>query len=78
MTGGQARVRIDGATVIDLWTSREPGTAFFGLGSKEVRASVALAAGKTVEIEIDYAQDRPHLPGGLRLGWAPPEPDDAM
>jgi beta-glucosidase len=78
VTGGQARVRIDGRTVIDLWTSREPGTAFFGLGSKEVKADVSLAVGTTALIEVDYAQDRPHLPGGLRLGWAPPEPDDAM
>lgn len=78
VTGGQARLRIDGTTVIDLWAEREPGTAFFGLGSKEVRTEVGLTAGATALIEVDYAQDRPHLPGGLRLGWVPPEPEDAM
>jgi beta-glucosidase len=78
VSAGQARVRIDGQPVIDLWSSREPGTAFFGLGSKEVKTEVPLTAGTTVEIEVDYGQDRPQLPGGLRLGFAPPEPADAL
>ncbi len=37
-----------------------------------------LEAGVAVELEVDFAQDRPGTPGGLRLGWLPPEPDDAM
>jgi beta-glucosidase len=77
-SAGKSRLRVDGRAVLDNWNERKPGTTFFGLGSAEVKASLALEAGAPVEIEVDFAQDRPGLPGGLRLGWLPPEPDDAM
>ncbi len=77
-SAGQSRLRVDGRAVLDNWDDRKPGTTFFGLGSAEVKASVALEAGVAVEIEVDFARDRPALPGGLRLGWLPPEADDAM
>jgi len=77
-SAGKSRLRVDGRAVLDNWNEREPGTSFFGLGSAERKASVALGASSAVEIEVDFAQDRPGMPGGLRLGWLPPEPDDAM
>ncbi|RIL06087.1 MAG: glycosyl hydrolase [Proteobacteria bacterium] len=77
-SAGKSRLRVDGRAVLDNWDDRQPGTSFFGLGSAEVAAEVELRAGVAVEIEVDFAQDRPHLPGGLRLGWLPPEPADAM
>lgn len=78
ISAGRARLRIDGREAIDLWTGRERGSAFFGLGSKEVEVAVPLAAGASVEIEVDFAHDRPGLPSGLRLGFAPPEAADAL
>jgi beta-glucosidase len=78
VSAGQARLRVDGRRAIDLWTSRERGSAFFGLGSREVEIAVPLAAGASVEIEVDFAHDRPGLPAGLRIGFAPPEPADAL
>lgn len=78
VSAGQARLRVDGREAIDLWTSRERGSAFFGLGSREVEIAVPLAAGASVEIEVDFAHDRPGLPAGLRIGFAPPEPADAL
>lgn len=77
-SAGASRLRVDGRLVLDNWTDRKPGTSFFGLGSAEVRAEVELRAGVAVEIEVDFAQDRPAVPGGLRVGFAPPEPVDAM
>ncbi len=77
-SAGKSRLRVDGRTVLDNWDERKAGTTFFGLGSAEVKTRVALEAGAAVEIEVDFAQDRPGLPGGLRLGFLPPEPDDAM
>src|SRR5690606_3486575 len=77
-SAGQARLRVDGREAIDLWTRREPGSAFFGLGSREVEIAVPLAAGATAELELALAPDRPGLPAGLRIGFAPPEPADAL
>jgi beta-glucosidase len=77
-SAGRARLRVDGRTVIDLWERRERGSAFFGLGSREVEVSIRLAAGASAELELDFAHDRPGLPAGLRIGFAPPEPADAL
>jgi beta-glucosidase len=77
-SAGKSRLRIDGRAVLDNWDERKPGTSFFGLGSADVKAEAVLEEGVAVEIEVDFAQDRPGTPGGLRLGWLPPEPDDAM
>ena len=77
-SAGKSRLRVDGQAALDNWDARKPGTTFFGLGSAEVKTTVALEAGAAVEIEADFSQDRPGLPGGLRLGFLPPEPDDAM
>src|SRR5690606_13470102 len=75
---GQARLRVDGRLVIDLWEHRERGSAFFGLGSREVQAAVEAAPGATLALEVEFAHDRPGLPAGLRLGFAAPEPPDAL
>lgn len=77
-SAGKSRLRIDGRAVLDNWDEREPGTSFFGLGSADVKAEAVLEAGVAVELEVEFAQDRPGTPAGLRLGWLPPEPDDAM
>lgn len=78
VSAGRARLRVDGREAIDLWAQRERGSAFFGLGSREVEIAVPLDAGASAEIEVDFAHDRPGLPAGLRLGFAPPEPADAL
>jgi len=77
-SAGRARLRVDGREWIDLWERRERGSAFFGLGSQEVEVAVPLAAGASAEIEVDFAHDRPGLPAGVRIGFAPPEPTDAL
>lgn len=78
VSAGRARLRVDGREAIDLWGGRERGSAFFGLGSQEVEIALPLASGASVEIEVDFAHDRPGLPAGLRVGFAPPEPSDAL
>jgi beta-glucosidase len=77
-SAGATRLRVDGRAVLDNWTERKSGTSFFGLGSAELRAEVSLTKGVPVDVEVDFGQDRPNLPGGLRLGFAPPEPPDAL
>jgi beta-glucosidase len=77
-SAGRARLRVDGRPAIDLWTSRERGSAFFGLGSREVETAIELAAGASAEVEVDFAHDRPGRPAGVRIGFAPPEPADAL
>ncbi len=56
------RLLVDGDTIIDAWRDRGPTTK---------TATMTLAAGQTVHVEIDYYQDR----GGssLAFGWEPPE-----
>ncbi len=50
---GPASVRIDGTTVVEL-TEAQHGGSFYGLGSPEIRTSVALEGGRSYEVEVDY------------------------
>jgi beta-glucosidase len=52
---GLARVRVNGAEVIEAWESWQKGTTFFEEGCDEVVADVPLIAGKTYAIEMDFA-----------------------
>ena len=74
---GRATVRVDGEVAFDIV---EPitGGAFFGYGSDELFATVALEAGVPCRIAVDY-HSAPH-PGwrGLVLGAAPPASGDPI
>jgi len=50
---GSAVLRVDGEVVVDL-SVPQTGGAFFGVGSPELRATVALSAGVPCEVEVDY------------------------
>ena len=74
---GRARVIVDGTTVIDGWVDKLPrGTAYYGLGSVEVEASVELTAGHPVAVVVEFWTGRPA--GALRVGCRPPESPDQM
>ncbi|HEX6424837.1 MAG TPA: glycoside hydrolase family 3 C-terminal domain-containing protein [Acidimicrobiales bacterium] len=74
---GRGRVTVGGTTLVDGFARRLPrGTAYYGLGSVEVEATVDLVAGEPVEVVVEFATDRPS--GALRVGHRAPEPDDLL
>jgi beta-glucosidase len=74
---GPAVLRIDGDVAVDLSTP-QIGGAFFGQGSPEIRTTVALEAGVTCTVEVDYAVVEYPMLRGLMVGAEPPEQGDAM
>ena len=52
---GRARVLVEGVTVLDGFTDPPPrGSAFFGMGSVEVGATVDLEAGRPVDVAVEF------------------------
>ena len=64
---GRARLLVDGKLVVDGWTSPVRGDSYFGFGNAEVLGEVALEAGRSAELVLEYAKERPGV-AGLRLG----------
>ncbi len=78
VSAGKSRLFIDGLLVVDNWTQQTPGQAFFGLGSTEVCADVALEAGRASEIVVEFSNDGRAMLGGLKLGCLPALPPDLL
>ena len=78
--GGHARVTLDGAVVFNGIADPPPsGTEFFGMGSQERRESVALAAGRDVDLVVEFiGQKQMAFLRGIRIGCSLPEPDDLL
>lgn len=77
VSAGLSRLYIDGQQVIDNWTQQKPGEAFFGFGSAEVTAQVALNAGQSHQITIEYSKEKAGV-GALYIGCQPPVPADLI
>lgn len=76
---GRARVLIDGKVVLDGVTDPPPrGKHFFGMGSQEIEARVALEAGREVEIVIEYSGRDAVLLRGAQVGHRPPFEEDGL
>jgi len=74
---GRGRVTVGGETLVDGFARRLPrGTAYYGLGSVEVEATVDLVAGEPVDVVVEFATARPS--GALRIGHRAPEADDLL
>jgi beta-glucosidase len=73
---GRARLWLDGEVVVDNWQPEGRSEAFFGFGSAEATAKVALDAGSRHELAVEFVPAAPSL-GGLQIGCLPPHPDDA-
>jgi beta-glucosidase len=78
VSAGKSRLYVDGALAVDNWTDPRPGEAFFGLGSAEVRADVALEAGRTIELTVEYSNEGRPMLGGLKVGCLPATPPDLL
>lgn len=78
VTGGTGRLIVDGEVVLDNSADRRPGTAFFGLGSEEIRVELDLTAGNEHELVGEFRSFRDLAVGGLLIGMVPPVPEDAL
>ena len=75
---GKSRLLVGGQLLIDNWTSQTRGAGFFGFGSSEVIGSIALEAGKTYDLSLEYNNLDIHLFAAFRLGYLPPIASDAV
>lgn len=74
---GRGRVIVGGETLVDGFARRLPrGTAYYGMGSVEVEATVDLVAGEPVDVVVEFGTGRPA--GALRIGHRAPEADDLL
>lgn len=74
---GPAVLRVNGEVAVDL-SEPQIGGAFFGLGSPEVRATVALEAGTAATVEVEYPIVTDATLRGLVVGAAPPPLADGI
>ena len=72
VVGGKGRLRCDGEPLLDMWDEFRRGTAFFGLGSEEIRATVHFDEGQTRIIETEFACVGGVPAAGLLVGLIPP------
>lgn len=71
---GSATLRIDGELIFDLSTP-QTGGAFFGLGSQEVRATLACEAGVARHVQVEVAFEERAQLRGLLVGASAPVED---
>jgi beta-glucosidase len=69
---GRARLTVGGQLILDEGADSPRSRAFFGLGSEEMGATIALEAGKTYDVVVEYAAAAGVQLGGLRIGAVPP------
>jgi len=77
-TAGRARLLLDGRVVVDAWDGWVRGDSYYNMGSAEISATVALEAGRSYDLQVDYARIEAPLMAGLRVGMLPPVGDDAL
>lgn len=51
---GPSRLLVDGQTVVDIRQNWAPGDNYFECGNREARGAIALEAGRTVEVAVEY------------------------
>jgi len=76
---GRARVFVDGKIVLDGVTDPPPlGPSFLGMASQERLATVELAAGRAVEIRVEYSSREALLLRGVQIGHRSPVEEDPI
>ncbi len=76
---GRARLRVDGAIVLDGHIDPPPpGEEFFGLGSAEMATTIALTAGRAVDVVVELTSEGAAFLCGVKVGCAPPVRDDLL
>ncbi|WP_036839292.1 beta-glucosidase family protein [Pleomorphomonas oryzae] len=51
---GPSRLLVDGRTVVDIRETWAPGDNYFECGNREARGTIALEAGRTVDVVVEY------------------------
>ncbi len=79
ITGGTGgRVTLDGRAVLDNFSDQRPGSAFFGLGSEEIRTTVDLVAGQTLELSAEFVSFDGMPAAACMVGHVPPVAVDGI
>ena len=69
---------LGGEVLLDNYAGQQPGTAFFGLGSAEIRATVELDAGEERELVGEFTGYEGLQVAAFLIGHLPPVPDDGI
>lgn len=77
VTGGKARLALDGELVVDNWTAPEPGPFYFGMGTTEVAGAAELEEGRAYRMTVEYSTEGGRL-FAMRLGHLPPVQGDPV
>jgi len=77
-SAGLSRLLLDGEVIVDNWTEQTPGDSFYGAGSAEVAAEVALEVGTRHNLVLEFLSPPRGAMAGVVLGCAAPEPPDLM
>jgi beta-glucosidase len=77
-SAGRSRLSVDGEVVVDHWETTQRGESFFGAGTPEGRARVAMRAGEPRAIVALLCKDGPGPLGGIEAGCLLPEPPDLL
>jgi len=77
VAAGRAKLFVDGDLVIDNWTEMERSPVFFGMGSKEKQAKVAMQAGVARTLTVEY-RAATTFAAGVHLGCISPMGDDPV
>jgi beta-glucosidase len=76
---GRSRLLLDGEVALDNWDPQPGGEHFFGAGSREVCAEVALDAERRYEVELLFEKTSPKQAlAGVRASILLPDPPDLM
>ncbi len=78
ISAGLSRLSIDGREVIENWIQREPGEAYFGMGSTEKQAVIDLEAGREYLLTLEFAKAEAIPLVAVRLECLPPLPADLI
>ena len=77
-SAGLSRLFVDGREVVDNWTQQTHGNTFFGMGSSEVIAHLAMTAEQPYTLTVEYSSQNSVMLTGFRLGYLPPVAEDAI
>ncbi len=79
VSAGLSRLYVNDELLIENWENWEAGDAFFGTGSLEATGQIAMEAGKTYHLRIEFAKHAARLGiAALQIGHMPPVEDDPI
>lgn len=77
-SAGLSRLFVDGALLVDNWMGWARGRSFYGRGSDEVGAEIALTAGEPHALTLEFQSPATSAMSGVVVGCREPEPANLM